>query len=629
MAVLGFRHISSVLLVLLGAGALTGCEPQPPAPRFVVTSGADLPDTTPGDGTCSTVAGCTLRAAVEEAEAVEGPARIAFASGVVVTTSAYGRALQPITEPLSIDGIGAEVPDIPYRVIHEGGVLELMNLKITSVESCGATAPGKGLVLRRVSGVESGWPGSGEACSNGATVVIESDLSSLALRGPVPFAAIDSQVSSLDAEAARGRVVASTSSGSQVGSDVSFAGSIVKSCGGFTSAGHNLLPPGCAAAIETDIAQYDRAATAFESPAVDAIPAGTPGLCTGDRHDYRGVTRPFGGACDIGALESTIPFRFGARQDDLGEGNLSAVDVNDAGVAVGVNPWTGGAVRYLATSGEVEPLGINGMPVAINASGSVAGWIPPVTGAPDAFRWDPTGITMLPGLGGDGEQAADLNDQGQTVGWATSTTGVRQAVLWEANGTVMLLPSDGREAWATAMNEAGTAVGAARGADGVLRAVTWDTSTGVRTVLPGLFTTAYDVSDAGVVVGSASNGQESGPVAWGPGGAAPTFLPRPTFPLGDESEPRAIATRILDDGSVIVTQVGAVEAGPSIQAFLLVPPDRSQLVDLGVRFSHLGLPWGPAPVVGISPGGRHLVWADHCYECSSYILGHLDLVPRG
>ena len=43
---------------------------------------------------------------------------------------------------------------------------------------------------------------------------------------------------------------------------------------------------------------------AIGSGAVDAIPLGTPGLCDGTlAEDQRGVARPQGGGCDIGAVE--------------------------------------------------------------------------------------------------------------------------------------------------------------------------------------------------------------------------------------------------------------------------------------------------------------------------------------
>ncbi|MDZ7734368.1 MAG: choice-of-anchor Q domain-containing protein [Acidimicrobiia bacterium] len=45
-------------------------------------------------------------------------------------------------------------------------------------------------------------------------------------------------------------------------------------------------------------------APATGSPAIDAVPTGTSGLCDGTvTTDQRGVPRPVGSGCDIGALE--------------------------------------------------------------------------------------------------------------------------------------------------------------------------------------------------------------------------------------------------------------------------------------------------------------------------------------
>jgi hypothetical protein len=44
-----------------------------------------------------------------------------------------------------------------------------------------------------------------------------------------------------------------------------------------------------------------------ESPVLDAIPTGTPGLCDGtEAVDQRGVTRPAGSGCDIGSVERDV-----------------------------------------------------------------------------------------------------------------------------------------------------------------------------------------------------------------------------------------------------------------------------------------------------------------------------------
>ena len=61
-----------------------------------------------------------------------------------------------------------------------------------------------------------------------------------------------------------------------------------------------------------------------DSPAVGAIPMGTPGLCDGSLPtDQRGVTRPVGSACDIGAVEGdtgTSPAALSLVVDVAGDG---------------------------------------------------------------------------------------------------------------------------------------------------------------------------------------------------------------------------------------------------------------------------------------------------------------------
>ncbi|HEX2061290.1 MAG TPA: CSLREA domain-containing protein, partial [Thermoanaerobaculia bacterium] len=75
------------------------------AATFVVNSAADTSDAAPGDATCDTGTGaCTLRAAIEEANANAGADAIHFAIGTGAQTIAFPGALPPITEAVTIDG---------------------------------------------------------------------------------------------------------------------------------------------------------------------------------------------------------------------------------------------------------------------------------------------------------------------------------------------------------------------------------------------------------------------------------------------------------------------------------------------------------------------------------------------
>src|SRR5512134_3560312 len=61
--------------------------PMLQAATFVVTSSLDQTDIAPGDGDCETAPGsrvCTLRGAVQEANALAGPDRILIGSGTYV-----------------------------------------------------------------------------------------------------------------------------------------------------------------------------------------------------------------------------------------------------------------------------------------------------------------------------------------------------------------------------------------------------------------------------------------------------------------------------------------------------------------------------------------------------------------
>lgn len=86
--------------------AMPGPAPRPSAKGgtiFTVGSSADAPDTIPGDGLCETsTATCTLRAAIEEANALPGLDTVEFTAGVTVALVPSTPLL--ITDPLVIDG---------------------------------------------------------------------------------------------------------------------------------------------------------------------------------------------------------------------------------------------------------------------------------------------------------------------------------------------------------------------------------------------------------------------------------------------------------------------------------------------------------------------------------------------
>lgn len=168
----------SVPALALVTAALIALAPAPAAATlFTVDSFADAQDAAPGDGLCATAGGaCTLRAAVEEANALAGPDEIALAAGTYLLTlagageDAAASGDLDVTESVTVTGAGAAATVIDGngavtgdRVIHVLDPLEL-----------GLTAELRGLTLRRgrvrnenggglmITAVEGGGPHLGE-----------------------------------------------------------------------------------------------------------------------------------------------------------------------------------------------------------------------------------------------------------------------------------------------------------------------------------------------------------------------------------------------------------------------------------------------------------------------------------
>ncbi len=95
-------------LVLLSRHHAAPMVVQPvPEATFAVNSTADAPDLTPGDGVCAASAGaplCTLRAAIQEANATAAADTITFNIGAGTQTILLNSGLPPITTAIGIDG---------------------------------------------------------------------------------------------------------------------------------------------------------------------------------------------------------------------------------------------------------------------------------------------------------------------------------------------------------------------------------------------------------------------------------------------------------------------------------------------------------------------------------------------
>jgi CSLREA domain-containing protein len=140
---------AAFVLGALFSGASAG------AATFVVASAGDGSDSDPGDGVCSSAGrgGCTLRAAIEEANARSGLDRIEFAlPGSGVRTLSPGASLPYITDELLIDGWSQGGGDYqgPPLVVLSGAAAEDADSSDYGLYVRGAAATVRGLAL-------SGW----------------------------------------------------------------------------------------------------------------------------------------------------------------------------------------------------------------------------------------------------------------------------------------------------------------------------------------------------------------------------------------------------------------------------------------------------------------------------------------
>lgn len=96
----------SLLAALMVACLLLAAEPAHAATTFTVNSTSDAQDVNNGEGICATVSDeCTLRAAIEEANASKGKDTINFAiPGAGPHTISPATELPSITKPVTIDG---------------------------------------------------------------------------------------------------------------------------------------------------------------------------------------------------------------------------------------------------------------------------------------------------------------------------------------------------------------------------------------------------------------------------------------------------------------------------------------------------------------------------------------------
>ena len=93
------------ILIALGAAASRSASPALATATFHVNTTGDFPDAVPGNGLCATGSGlCSLRAAIQESNALAGPDTILFSLSGTFPKLLPTSELTPITSVVTIDG---------------------------------------------------------------------------------------------------------------------------------------------------------------------------------------------------------------------------------------------------------------------------------------------------------------------------------------------------------------------------------------------------------------------------------------------------------------------------------------------------------------------------------------------
>lgn len=344
---IALRGLAAVAIALGLALAVQPATPPARAAIFIVNSATDAADLTPGDGSCATAgAVCTLRAAIEEANALAGADVIQVPTGTytldpLAAPAVLGQlnvttdvTIEPttITATVTIDGSGLVGASI-FGITDAAGILRLTNLTIAN-QAAGHPAIEVLTGTVTISGSTLSGNAGGAVRLNGAATTAQISTSTISGNSSVNgtagvLVAVAGGSATLDHVTVAGNT---TSGGSGTGGVFATAGATLtiqdsilatnigpdsNDCyGTITAANANIVAttgPNCTVtgttpltaspalgALGSNGGQTSTQLPASNSPAINAA----LGACTGT--DQRGVSRPRGAACDLGAVELPV-----------------------------------------------------------------------------------------------------------------------------------------------------------------------------------------------------------------------------------------------------------------------------------------------------------------------------------
>jgi CSLREA domain-containing protein len=139
------------LLFLLAAACLVGVGHRAHAATFAVDTVADGSDDAPGDGTCSAGGQCTLRAAIDEANALAGADTITVPAGTYGFGAVGGASSLEIASDLTITGAGS-----PATILN-GAVFQ----RVIGIVAAATVVIEDMTIMNGLSGTDDGCGGGG------------------------------------------------------------------------------------------------------------------------------------------------------------------------------------------------------------------------------------------------------------------------------------------------------------------------------------------------------------------------------------------------------------------------------------------------------------------------------------